>query len=108
MELCENKLFEVLQDGGFVPPHNPQPAPSIIPSMIVWVIVGFVALILLYALYRNNKARIDAWGTSDDAPIEVSNDVPIETSSEVKVLIVCPYCGRKYEQGLYSCPNCYA
>jgi hypothetical protein len=23
-----------------------------------------------------------------------------------KILIICPYCGFKYEQGLEKCPNC--
>lgn len=32
----------------------------------------------------------------------------IEETTAIKVLILCPFCGKKYEQGLWQCPYCGA
>ena len=53
-------------------------------------------ILCLYLVYSRRR------GGSDSGPVRIET----HTTHEKVVLVVCPYCSAKVEQGVSECPNC--
>ena len=59
--------------------------------------IGLICIVLVI------RKRGQTTAAADSVP-----ETRIYTEVYPKVLILCPYCGKKFEQGLTECPNCKA
>ncbi len=64
----------------------------------------FLGLLGIIALFVVIVSVVSQRKSADKKKLEETEDIPAYT----RVLIVCPYCGKKFEQGLTQCPNCHA
>ncbi|MHA1634164.1 MAG: hypothetical protein ACTSW8_07945 [Candidatus Thorarchaeota archaeon] len=87
-------------------------------SMIsfVGIVAGLLILLILCCVCRSKKKDPDyapAQPTTDHYVAPPSTPRPTETVREReivrdRVLVICPYCGSKNEQGVLNCQNCDA
>lgn len=75
---------------------SPQQPLSMLP-----LIIGIVAVVVIIGGVVAFKRRK---GREEDVEVAPEQAIP----KDAKVLIVCPYCGAKTEQGLLKCQNCSA
>ncbi|MCK4566900.1 MAG: hypothetical protein KAU48_06290 [Candidatus Thorarchaeota archaeon] len=67
--------------------------------MTAMIIIGVITI----ANSRNKQAI--------SQPTQVHTQIPTQSTTDtqvIKVLVICPYCGAKTEQGIGKCQNCQA
>jgi len=87
---------------------------SITLMSVVGVVAGLLILIILCCVCRNKKKKPDytppAQPTGDYRAPSTPTQTTVREREIVRdrVLVICPYCGSKNEQGVLSCQNCDA
>ncbi|MDF1537751.1 MAG: hypothetical protein P1Q69_02490 [Candidatus Thorarchaeota archaeon] len=77
---------------------------ALAPEFSSTVLIGAVAFFFIVALCFITQAVID---DDDDGEQPLSSDDDTTKIIErERVLVVCPYCGTKNEQGQAKCQNC--
>ena len=72
------------------------------PEMSSTILIGAVALFFIIALCFITQAIVD--DDDDDTPSSGGGTTTV--IEREKVLVVCPYCGHKNDQGTSECSNC--
>jgi len=97
---------------GAVTTTTPDGELQISPVMLGVIAAVFLIIILVCVVSRRRKGDTGQAPTVDYYTAPPSSPTPSRTIREreitTRVLVVCPYCGAKNEQGILSCHNCDA
>ncbi|MFW9848515.1 MAG: hypothetical protein ACFFF4_05210 [Candidatus Thorarchaeota archaeon] len=70
----------------------------------IWLLVIVVVIVVPLIVFVRKRSRTPSSGPTPIATKEETKVV--ERTVEKIVLVVCPYCGAKNEQGMTKCQSC--
>jgi hypothetical protein len=93
---------------------NAVSGPGITMLSVIGLVAGLLILIILCCVCRSKKKDPDftpSQPTTDHYVAPPSSRTETVREREIvrdRVLVICPYCGSKNEQGITTCANCDA